>query len=152
MMSKLGFWHDGCVPLVNQMTMENRKNIKVFIVDDSPMCRFLYKRHLMNMGFSNIYLFESGDQCLKNIHIVPDIILLDFDVPPGNGLEVLKEIKMLYPHIHLLMISSQQDINVVIEAIRFGVSGYIMKDDNQLEMVSYATEKILNENKFLYVS
>ena len=132
--------------------MENRKNIKVFIVDDSPMCRFLYKRHLVNMGFSNIYLFESSEQCLNNIHIMPDIILLDFDAPPGNGLDVLKHIKVLYPHIHMLMISSQQDINVVIEAIRFGVSGYIMKDDNQLEMMSYATEKILNENKFLFVS
>ncbi|MBX2906617.1 MAG: response regulator [Taibaiella sp.] len=131
--------------------MENRKNIKVFIVDDSPMCRFLYKRHLMNLGFSNIYLFESGEQCLNNIHIMPEIVLLDFDAPPRNGLEVLKEIKQMYPQIHLLMISSQQDINVVIEAIRFGVSGYIMKDDHQLEMMSYATEKILNENKFLFV-
>lgn len=133
-------------------TMENRKNIKVFVVDDSPMCRFLYKRHLVNLGFSNIYLFESGEQCLNNIHIMPDIVLLDFDAPPRNGLEVLKEIKRSYPQIHLLMISSQQDINVVIEAIRFGVSGYIMKDDNQLEMMSYATEKILNEKKFSYVS
>jgi DNA-binding NarL/FixJ family response regulator len=50
------------------------------------------------------------------------------------------------------MISAQQDIQVVIEAIRYGVSGYIMKDDNQLEMVSYATEKIINENRFLFVS
>jgi len=132
--------------------MENRKNMKVFIVDDSPMCRFLYKRHLMNIGFKNIYLFESGEQCLNNIHLLPDIILLDFDAPPMNGLDVLKEVKVLHPQIHLLMISAQQDISVVIEAIRFGVSGYIMKDDNQLDMVSYATEKILNENKFLFVS
>ncbi len=132
--------------------MKNRKNLKVFIVDDSPMCRFLYKRHLMNIGFSNIYMFESGIQCLNNIHMMPDIILLDFDAPPMNGLDVLKEVKVLHPHIHLLMISAQQDIRVVIEAIRFGVSGYIMKDENQLDMVSYATEKILNENKFLFVS
>lgn len=79
---------------------------------------------------------------------MPDIILLDFDVPPGNGLDVLKEVKVLHPHIHLLMISSQQDINVVIEAIRFGVSGYIMKDENQLDMVSYETDKILSEHSF----
>jgi DNA-binding NarL/FixJ family response regulator len=127
--------------------MKNRKNLKVFIVDDSPMCRFLYKRHLMNLGFSNIFLFESGMQCLNNLYMMPDIILLDFDAPPGNGIDVLKEVKASIPDTHLLMISSQQDIQVVIEAIRFGVSGYIMKDDNQLEMVSYATEKILNENR-----
>lgn len=126
--------------------------MKVFVVDDSPMCRFLYKRHLMNLGFKNIFLFESGEQCLNNIHIMPDIILLDFDAPPLSGLDVLKEVKILYPHIHLLMISAQQDINVVIEAIRYGVSGYIVKDDNQLDMVSYATEKILKENRFLFVS
>ncbi len=130
--------------------MKNRKNWKVFIVDDSPMCRFLYKRHLMNLGFTNIFLFESGAQCLNNIHLMPDIILLDFDAPPGNGLDVLKEIKEQYPQIHLLMISAQQDINVVIEAIRFGVSGYIMKDDKQLDMMSYETDKIINEDNFLF--
>ncbi len=106
----------------------------------------------MNIGFSNIYLFESGKQCLTNIHLMPDIILLDFDAAPGNGMDVLKEVKVLHPHIHFLMISAQQDIHVVIEAIRFGVSGYIMKDENQLDMVSYATEKILNENKFQFAS
>lgn len=132
--------------------MKNRNEMKVFVVDDSPMCRFLYKRHLMNLGFKNIFLFESGEQCLNNIHIMPDIILLDFDAPPLSGLDVLKEVKILYPHIHLLMISAQQDINMVIEAIRYGVSGYIVKDDNQLDMVSYATEKILKENRFLFVS
>ncbi len=120
----------------------------MFIVDDSPMCRLLYKTHLLNMGFSNIYMFESGMECLQHLYIMPDIILLDFDVPPGNGLDVLKEVKVLHPHIHLLMISSQQDINVVIEAIRFGVSGYIMKDENQLDMVSYETDKILSEHSF----
>ncbi len=132
--------------------MKNRKDLKVFVVDDSPMCRFLYKRHLMNIGFSNVLMFESGIECLRNIHLMPDIILLDFDAPPMNGLDVLKEVKALYPHIHLLMISSQRDIHVVIDAIRFGVSGYIMKDDNQLDMVSYATEKILNNGEFLVLS
>jgi DNA-binding NarL/FixJ family response regulator len=130
--------------------MKNKKNIKVFVVDDSPMCRFLYKRHLMNLGFSNIYLFESGKQCLNNIHMLPDIILIDFDAQPLNGLEVLKEVKMHHPEIHMVMISSQQDINVVIEAIRFGVSGYIMKDENQLDMVSYATERILNDGRMQF--
>jgi DNA-binding NarL/FixJ family response regulator len=132
--------------------MKNRQSLKVFIVDDSPMCRFLYKRHLMNIGFSNIYMFESGMECLNNIHLMPDIILLDFDAPPISGLDVLREVKLLHPHIHLLMISSQQDIHVVIDAIRYGVSGYIMKDENQLDMVSYATERILNENQSLFLS
>lgn len=79
---------------------------------------------------------------------MPDIILLDYDAPPLNGLDVLKEVKVLHPQIHLLMISAQKDIKVVEEAIRYGVSGYIMKDDRQLDMVSYATEKILNNYKF----
>lgn len=128
--------------------MKNRNEMKVFIVDDSQLCRFLYRRHLMNLGFKNIYQFESGQQCLNNIHIMPDIILLDYDAPPLNGLDVLKEVKVLHPQIHLLMISAQKDIKVVEEAIRYGVSGYIMKDDRQLDMVSYATEKILNNYKF----
>lgn len=130
--------------------MKNKNEMKVFVVDDSPLCRYLYQRHLTNLGFRNIYQFESGQQCLNNIHIRPDIILLDFDAPPINGLDVLKEVKVLYPHIHLLMISAQRDINVVVDAIRYGVSGYIMKDERQLEMMSYATDKILNDYKYQF--
>jgi hypothetical protein len=47
------------------------------------------------------------------------------------------------------MISAQRDIKVV-DAIRYGVSGYIMKDERQLEMMSYATDKILNDYKFQF--
>ena len=110
---------------------------------------FFCQKHLTNLGFRNIYQFGSGQQCLNNIHIRPDIILLDFDAPPINGLDVLKEVKVLYPHIHLLMISAQRDIKVV-DAIRYGVSGYIMKDERQLEMMCYATDKILNDYKYQF--
>lgn len=107
----------------------------------------MYSKHLTNLGFSNIYMFENSVQCLSNIHMVPDLILLDFDAPPGNGLDVVKEVKKLYPQIHMLMISAQKEVKVVVDAIRHGVSGYIMKDEDQLDMVSYEAERFLDMNK-----
>lgn len=92
-------------------------------------------------------MFENSAECLSNIHIVPDLILLDFDAPPGNGLDVVKEVKKQYPQIHMLMISAQKEVKVVVDAIRNGVSGYIMKDENQLDMVSYETERFLDMKK-----
>jgi DNA-binding NtrC family response regulator len=124
--------------------LKSKEQFKVFIVDDSALCRFIYNKHLSNMGFKNIYMFENSAECLSNIHIVPDLILLDFDAPPGNGLDVVKEVKKQYPQIHMLMISAQKEVKVVVDAIRNGVSGYIMKDENQLDMVSYETERFLD--------
>lgn len=127
--------------------MKSIEQLKVFIVDDSALCRYMYSKHLTNLGFSNIYMFENSVQCLSNIHMVPDLILLDFDAPPGNGLDVVKEVKKLYPQIHMLMISAQKEVKVVVDAIRHGVSGYIMKDEDQLDMVSYEAERFLDMNK-----
>jgi response regulator of citrate/malate metabolism len=45
------------------------------------------------------------------------------------------------------MISAQKEVKVVVDAIRNGVSGYIMKDENQLDMVSYETERFLDMKK-----
>ncbi len=58
-------------------------------------------------------------------------------------------IKKYFPQIHLIMVSAQKNIQVAIDALKYGASEYIMKDDNELDMISNATARILQENNVL---
>ena len=124
------------------------KDIKVFIVDDDCFCRNIYKQQLTNMGFSRIYMFKNGEECLSNISILPDIIILDYDMATLDGLQVLKIIKKSYPLITLLMISGQQEKHVAADALKYGASAYICKDGKELEMLSTVTNNIVSGQAF----
>lgn len=114
----------------------------MFIVDDNRFCRQLYKQHLINLGFTNIYLFEDGESCLLNMNLSPDLILLDYDMGDINGMDVLQKIKSTNPATHLMMISARKDNNIANDAIKNGAMCYITKNENDLEMISFETSKI----------
>ena len=118
-------------------------NLKFFIVDDDPFYRMLYQQHLLNMGFKNSILINSGDECLNRLYMEPDIIFLDYNMPSSNGLEVLRKIKMTHPNICILLISAQKDIQVAVNALKHGASDYIIKGDEDLNMISGVLTKIL---------
>ena len=113
--------------------MKNLEDLKVFIVDDDPFCRMMYHQHLFNLGLKNLSLFSNGPDCINNLSENPDIIFLDYDMKPFNGLETLKIIKQYNPDIYLLMLSAQKDIRVAINALKHGAFDYISKGGNDLE-------------------
>jgi PleD family two-component response regulator len=123
--------------------MKNSQKLKFFIVDDDPFCRMLYQQHLINLGFKNNILFDNGADCINQLTEKPDVIFLDYDMKPYNGLEVLRMVKRLYPEIHLLIISSQKDMQVAINAFKYGAYDYIVKGEKDLETISLAVNKIL---------
>lgn len=119
-------------------------NVKVFVVDDDWFCRKLYHQHLLNLGFRDVHLFDNREDCLKNLKIhEPDIIFLDYNMRPFDGLELMKEIKTLYPNIYLLMISGQTDIQIAISALKHGAFDYIIKDENEIETIKKVTNNII---------
>lgn len=122
--------------------MKSRNQLKVFIVDDSLFCRHIYKQHLLNLGFTDIFLFEDGESCLQNMNLSPDLILLDYDMGTLNGIDVLQKVKSTHPTIHLMMISARKDNELASDAIKHGAMCYITKNENDLEMISIATSKI----------
>ena len=127
------------------------KDLKVFIVDDDCFCRNIYKQQLTNMGFWDIYMFHNGEECLKNIFMQPDIIVLDYNMAAIDGLEVVKIIKRSYPQIRMLMISGQKEKQVALDALRYGASAYISKDGKELDLLSVITNRIVTK-QHLYTS
>lgn len=123
------------------------KKLKVFIVDDDSFCRNIYKQQLKNIGFSNIYTFTNGEECLSNMFIQPDIILLDYDMVTLDGLQILKIIKTAFPDITMLMISAKKEKQVALDAMEYGASAYISKDGKELETLALIAGCLLTGNK-----
>lgn len=134
--------------IMEMKEMENPHNLKFFIVDDDPFCRMFYHQHLLNLGYKNNSLFENGIDCINQLGEQPDIIFLDYDMQPINGIETIKMIKQQNPNIYLLMITSQNDKRIASSALKNGANDYIIKGEKDLEMISTVINNILTMRAF----
>lgn len=120
--------------------MNTGNKLKIFLVDDDPFCRGVYKQHLSNNGCSDVTEFGSGPDCLNNLSQHPDVIFLDHGMDHLTGLEVLKKIKHTNPDTYVVLLSGQANITTAVKALRLGAIDYIVKGINELENMS----KVLN--------
>ncbi len=124
--------------------MNFNKDLSIFVIDDDPVCQELYKQYLLNMGFTRISLFDNGQQCINELTRKPDIILLDHQMAPMNGMETLKKIKRFDPDIYLIYISAQQDMKVAIDALKYGAFDYIIKGNMEEDLLGAIIHKIID--------
>lgn len=106
---------------------------KVFIVDDDPTFVKLLEHQLETAKFTPIETYISGEECLKNMHHKPKLVLLDFSLGGLNGLDVLTKIKKDYPRTAVVMLTAVEDIEVEQRCLDAGASNYIRKDPDGIE-------------------
>jgi DNA-binding NtrC family response regulator len=124
--------------------METMLLSKIFIVDDDIFCREMYAHHIKNLGYTDIVSFDNGQDCINHLTEEPDIILLDHRMEPLDGIELLKKIKRFNPDIYIVLISGQEDMQVAINALKYGAFDYIIKGGNDVEMITAILKKIAN--------
>ncbi len=100
---------------------------KIFVVEDDEWYNRLLVHNLSLNPDYEIQSFTDGKSCLENLHCQPDVITLDYRLPDMKGLEVLKQIKELNEDIQVILISEQDDIEVVVELLKHGAYDYIVK-------------------------
>lgn len=112
------------------------KDLSVFLVDDDQMYLMSLKNEL-SQRFKNIRLrtFLSGEDCIKHMNEKPDIIVIDYRLADDstnamNGVEVMKQIKSISKDNEVIIISGQDKLDVVINAIKNGAAEYIPKTEN----------------------
>ncbi len=103
------------------------KAFKIFVVEDDEWYNRLLVHTLSLNPDYEIQSFTTGKDCLANLHQQPDIITLDYRLPDMKGLEVLKQIKEIDEDIQIILISEQDDIEVVVTLLRHGAYDYIVK-------------------------
>jgi len=57
----------------------------IFLVDDDKFYLNLYEKWLLNLGYTNIHKFEYGMDCIENLNLKPDLIILDYCMDFLNG-------------------------------------------------------------------
>ncbi len=123
--------------------MRNQKYPLIFIVEDNTAYNKLIFNHLRSHKLINTESFLSGEECLKNIHRKPDIIIQDYLLDGISGLDVLVATKKKYPSTDFVFLSGQDNIEIAINCMRFGAYDYIVKDQYALIKLSDKINKIL---------
>jgi len=123
--------------------------LTILVVDDEKRITSQLAHHLTR---KNLKVFEANDSAtafnILNEQNV-DIALLDFMIPNDlNGIDILKKIKEDHPAVEVVMVSGQEDIDVVIESQRQGAIDFVRKPFNISEIM-FAIERT---GKFMQLS
>jgi DNA-binding NtrC family response regulator len=109
------------------MKLQNTK--RTFIVDDDPFWTAILTQMLNDLGYTNIITFENGDECLKNLHLNPNLIFLDYQMEDMDGIEVLQKIKEYFPRIGVVFCTAHEDLSVAVNAMKYGSFDYLLKSN-----------------------
>jgi DNA-binding NtrC family response regulator len=114
--------------------MKNENKIKHFLVDDDALfLKSLEIEFLQNADF-DIETYATGELCVANLSHSPDVLILDYlldgiDKNAMNGLETLDKIKAYNPDIPVVMLSSQDKIDVAINCMHHRAFDYVVKSE-----------------------
>jgi two-component system, NtrC family, response regulator AtoC len=112
------------------MNLNDSKPFKIFVVEDNEWYnRFLVHNLSLNPDYE-IVSFLNGKDCLNQLNDQPDVITLDYRLPDISGLELLRKIKEENSDIQVVLISEQDDIEVVVDLLREGAYDYIVKSND----------------------
>ncbi|MDZ4844203.1 MAG: response regulator transcription factor [Chitinophagales bacterium] len=104
--------------------------ISITLCDDHQIVRKGIRQILEERpDFKVVSEVSNGEQLLKELRLTkPNVVLLDIGLPGRSGLEVLKQIHLLYPRIKVLVLSMYPEDQYAIRTIKAGASGYLHKD------------------------
>ena len=114
--------------------MSKEKKIKIFLVDDDALfLKSLEIEFLQHADFA-IETFATGELCMANLSCSPDVIILDYmldgiEKTAMNGIETLDKIKAFNPDIPVVMLSSQDKIDVAISCMHHHAFDYVVKSE-----------------------
>jgi two-component system chemotaxis response regulator CheY len=106
------------------------QNIKIFVVDDFSTMRRIVRNILRQLGYNNIAEAEDGAAALEYLkQNKVDFIVSDWNMPNMTGLELLKAVRAdaNLKDIPILLVTAEALKENVVEAVKAGVNGYIVK-------------------------
>jgi two-component system, NarL family, invasion response regulator UvrY len=124
--------------------------IKVFIVDDHEIIREGLKKILKEESdFVVVAEAQDGVEALEKIqHTDCDIMLLDMNMPGRSGIDLLSDLKIVKPQLHILVLSIHPEDKFALRTLKAGASGYLCKDTALDELV-IAIRKIHTKGRYL---
>jgi two-component system, OmpR family, response regulator len=132
--------------------MTKKKKSLIFLVDDDALFLKTLEVNFASESDYSIRTFSTGELCLENISQDPDIIILDYylngiDIDAINGIEILDKIKSVNPLIPVIMLSSQDKIDVAVNCMKHNAFDYIVKSETAFIRLQKIIGHILQTQK-----
>ncbi|MFB7596279.1 response regulator [Streptomyces sp. NPDC056160] len=110
--------------------------IRVMVVDDHPMWRDAVARDLAGSGFEVVATAGDGEQAVRRAKAAaPDVLVLDLNLPAKPGAQVCKELVAHNPALRVLVLSASGEHADVLEAVKSGATGYLLKSASTEELL-----------------
>jgi DNA-binding NarL/FixJ family response regulator len=121
------------------------QGLNLFIVDDNKLMVETLKQYLQSKFGLDIRIstFNDGDSCLSKVDKDTNVVILDYFMKGKNGLEVLKEIKVINPKTEVIMLSNNENMALAIEMFRAVATDYVVKGSNSWSKISNLVNHIV---------
>ena len=111
--------------------------IRVMVVDDHPMWRDAVERDLQDAGFDVVAVAANGNEALARFPAArPQVVVLDLQIPGPNGVAVTGEVVRQDPTARVLILSASGEQADVLEAVKAGATGYLVKSASRSELIA----------------
>ena len=118
----------------------------IFVVDDDPMMTETMKDYLVDNFGHTVSVFPTGEACLARLDENPDFIILDYYLNSvkknaADGIEIAHFIKLNYPKIRIIMLSSLDKHRTVTQTLEQGAEKFVYKDEHAFSTIA----QLINE-------
>ncbi len=132
--------------------MKDEGKLKLFLVDDDALFLKLMEIEFLQHPEFTIETYASGERCMESISNNPDVIILDYhldgmDKNAMNGIETLNKIKIYNRNIQVVMLSSQDNVDVAINSVQNKAIDYVVKSETAFLRIEKIITSILNFKK-----
>lgn len=117
--------------------------IKIAIVDDKRIMRVERSRDISASNkIKVLFTAQNGQEFLEimkelPVNELPEIVLMDIDMPEKNGIETVRDAKTIYPNVEFLMLTVFDDDQKIFEAVKAGASGYLLKEESSSNICTF---------------
>lgn len=124
-----------------------KKSKQIFIVEDDEIFSMMLDYILSKDSVYQFVSFRSGEECLENLYMNPDVIILDYGLPGINGYSTLVEIKRRNPDTHVIILSNNKDKNLAAKLLAAGADDYILKQGRGENQIIKRIDEVLSEDE-----
>ena len=137
--------------------MTDNNKIRLFLVDDDAVYLKLLEIDFLQHADFSIETFATGELCIENLSHQPDVIILDYllngiEKSAMNGIETLDKIKLFNPDIPVVILSSQDKIEVAVDCMHHLAYDYVVKSETafmRLQKIRKGVELVYGEDVML---
>ena len=121
------------------------KKRNIFIVDDDPLAVQLLSDHLQGDPYNQVLVFGTGEECIRNLHKEPDVVILDYRLNAANpqaadGMAILEQIMQIDSNIRVIMLSAQEHYGKAMQTIAKGAVEYVVKGNDAFKRIDRMLE------------